>query len=253
MAAGWDWQQQPAPYYDHGAWLASQRPQQPQQPSGVMMPQPQQRPLPQLPPLSNPQLPSMPQLPQFDTSFPSLPPPQMPPMYVPQLQTQGLGLPSYQRPQYPDQGSEYSKIGASLASMLQGYGGGGAGGGMGQVSSPINAAPVYSSAFNQGLDAGIQGQAGRSIGALPSYARGAAPALQQQYNDLSQQAAGDALARSQRGRAAASAPFDLSTQTARAGSGQQWGNQAISLYGDQQSLANQQRNSLLNMLLGGLL
>lgn len=246
MAAGWDWQQKQPNYYDHGAWLKSQQPQQ-SGGGGGMRANIGGGQLPSLPPLSIPSVGQSPTLPQFDTNFPTLPGAQLPQMQVPGLTT-NVGLPQYQRQQYDDLSGGFSDIQKLLMGMLGGQQG--QGGPNAQVTSAINASPLYPQPLARGLTSSVAGQAGRGMGTPMPYATPAQQsALGQQYGANAQREAGINSTNLQRQMAGNQAGFGLQAESARSNSGMGLMDLLAGNWAQDQQMQNTQRNGLLGLLM----
>lgn len=207
-------------------------------------------PLPQLPQLSIPGLQQSPHLPSFDTGFSSLAAPQMAPMTVPQLQTQGLGLPSYQRPQYGDLSGGFSQI-QQLLSGLLGNQQGQQQGPSANVSTPINAAPLFSSSFAQGLNSSVAGQGAGGPGVPMPYATpGQQSALGQQYRTNAGRESQHNTSQLGRQMAGDNANFGLQSQQARSNAGLGLMNLLGNNWAQDQQYQNAQQNGLFNLLMG---
>jgi hypothetical protein len=248
MAQGWDWQQKTPNYYDHGNWLASQRPQQSGGGSGMQASLGAPR-LPQMPNLSIPGVAPSPQLPQFDNSLPSLAAPNMPGMTVPQLNT-NLNLPGYQRQDYQDLSGGFSSIQDLLLSMMGGQQNQG-GSPNANVTSAINASPLYGSSA-AGLVSSVGSQGNRGLGT--PMARYATPAQQsalgQQYGANAQREAGINSTNLQRQMAGNQAGFGLQAESARSNSGMGLMDLMAGNWAQDQQMQNTQRNGLLGLLMG---
>lgn len=249
MALSWDWTNQanqaPSPYI--------RQPEGPSQGGGGMQFNMGGGRLPNLPPLGIPGVAPSPQLPSFNTDFPSLPGPQMAPMTVPQLQTQGLGLPSYQRPQYNDLSGGFQQI-QQLLSGLLGQNKGPQQGPSANVSTPINASPLFSPAFSSGAISSVAGQAGRGMGGphLPYATPTQQAALGQQYRTNAGREAQHNTSQLGRQMAGDNASFGLQSQQARSNAGLGLMNLLGDNWAQDQQYQNAQQNGLLGLLMGML-
>lgn len=238
MALPYDWQNQshlaPSPYPVRGGGGGGMG-------GGMQLPL-NKKPLPGMPDLSIPGLAPMPNLPQFDNSFPGLQGPNLPNMQVPQLQTRGLGLPEYQRPQYNDMSGGYAGLSNQLMQMM-GIGPKPQGGQNGQVTSAIDASPLFTSSFG-GAPKGPPG-----LGqAMPYMNKGQQGAAQGRFNENAGRLSQQNNTALDRGAAQANAGFGLQAQGARADSGLGLMGLLTGMFGDQVGAQNQQEDALLRFL-----